>query len=122
MIVMSNALSQFRRLQGPATRAHLSPLLFLLAACSASPVSIGSGIDSQESALTSGDGTEIDCTDNPLLPVCPTADGTENCADNPLLPGCPTAEGTENCSDNPLLPGCPTAEGTENCSDNPLLP
>jgi hypothetical protein len=94
----------------------MTSLLLLLMACSASPVSLGSGLDSQESALMDPEenGTEIDCSDNPLRPGCPTSDGSEDCSDNPLLPGCPTSDGSEDCSDNPLLPGCPIADGSEN--------
>jgi hypothetical protein len=126
---MANTFSDSRRLQRRMARPQMTSLLLLLTACSASPVSIGSGLDSQESALmddASNDaeqnGTDIDCSDNPLLPGCPTADGSEDCSVNPLLPGCPTAGGSEDCSVNPLLPGCPTADGSEDCAVNPLLP
>jgi hypothetical protein len=95
MSVMSNAPCKSGPLQRLAARAHATPLLLLLAACSASPASLGSGIDSQESALTDPaldpNGTEDDCSDNPLLPGCPTDDGSDNCSVNPLLPGCPGA-------------------------------
>ena len=121
--------SQSCRGQRLTARARFAPLLLLLSACSGTPRSLGYGLDSQEAPLTgspSNNDTEPnateDCTDNPLGPGCPIADGTESCADNPLGPGCPIADGTESCADNPLLPGCPTADGGESCADNPLLP
>jgi len=115
MMVMANTAFNSRHLQRLVARSHITSLLLLLTACSASPVSLGSGLDSQESALsdpssgntTDPNGTEETCIDNPLLPGCPVADGTEDCSVNPLLPGCPVADGTEDCSVNPLLPGCP---------------
>ena len=105
---MSNTPSHLGQLVRIAARAHITPLLLVLSACSGSPVSLGSGLDTQESALTeTPNGTE-DCVDNPLGPGCPTASGTEDCVDNPLLPGCPAGDGMEvDCADNPLLPGCP---------------
>jgi hypothetical protein len=136
---MSMTSSNSRHHQRLAARAHITPLLLLVTACSGSPVSLGSGLDSQESALT-GNTVEPSGTEGEPTPLWPVR---ETCADNPLLVGCPTADGTgdeptpiipmgETCADNPLLVGCPTADGTEDeptpiipmgetCADNPLL-
>jgi hypothetical protein len=96
---MSNTPTNPNHLRRLAARAHITPLVFLLSACSGSAVSLGSGLDTQESALTdtpSGsteepNGTAVDCATNPLDPACPTA---ADCATNPLEPGCPTADGS----------------------------
>ena len=48
---MSITSSNSRHLQRLAARAHITPLLLLVTACSGSPVSLGSGLDSRESAL-----------------------------------------------------------------------
>ena len=98
MINMSNTPSSLRHLQRLAARAHIGSLLVLLSACSGAPVSLGSGIDDQESALTdtpSGSSMDpnemaVDCATNPLGDGCPTAG--EDCATNPLGDGCPTAD------------------------------
>jgi hypothetical protein len=87
---MSITSSDSGHLQRLAARAHIIPLLLLVAACSGSPVSLGSGLDSQESALT-GNAVQPSGTEEPT-PILPVP---ETYADNPLLVGCPTADGSD---------------------------
>ncbi len=77
---MSNTFENRSRVQRLAARAHLTPLVLLLSACSGAPVSLGSGIDDQESALT----------DTPSEGSSEPDDAAVDCAVNPLGEGCPT--------------------------------